>query len=54
MDRNYDVITFISKYFYFKKASTATNVADIIKVATCLLEQPLKTQKKLKELEIIY
>ena len=30
------------------------NFADIIKLEPCLLKQPLKTQKKLKELEIMY
>ena len=50
MDRNYDVITFISKYFYFKKASTATNVADIIKVATTFIRTTFKDPKKVKRI----
>ena len=45
MDRNYDFVTFISKYFNFKKARVA-NFADITKIATMLLlKQPLKTKK---------
>ena len=31
MTRNYDAITFISKYFYFKRPKV-TNFADIIKI----------------------
>ena len=43
MDINYDVITFTLKYFILKRPIIA-NFADIIKIATCLLKQPLKTQ----------
>ena len=49
VDRNYDVITIISKYFY----SRVTNFADTTKIEACLLKQLLKTQKKLEELEIM-
>ena len=51
MDKNYDVITFISKYLYFKKVAI---FADIIKVLLFLLKQFLKTLENLKELEILY
>ena len=40
MGKNYDVMNFISKYAYFKRAI----------LQPCLL----KTKKKLKELEIMY
>ena len=49
VDRNYDVITIISKYFYCR----VTNFADTTKIEACLLKQLLKTQKKLEELEIM-
>ena len=51
MDKNYDVITFISKYLYFKKVAI---FADIIKVLLFLLKQFLKTLENFKELEILY
>ena len=44
MNKKYVVITFISKYFYFKTAYSSQ----------CWLKQSLKIQKKLNELEIIY
>ena len=43
MDRNYNVITFTSKYLHFKKSWSSR-----------LLKQPLKTKKKFKDLEIIF
>ena len=36
MNRNYDFITFISKYLYFKKAQSS-QFADIIKIATTFI-----------------
>ena len=46
MDRNYDVITFISKYLYFKKLSRAVNFADIINIATMFIKTTFKDSKK--------
>ena len=37
MDRNYDVITNISKYLYFKRPGVAI-FADIIKILTMLIK----------------
>ena len=52
MDRNYDVITF--RNIFILGRPIVANVAYIIKIATMIKKQRLKTQKKLKELEIIY
>ena len=49
MDRNYNVITFISKYFYFKKARGA-NFADIIKISTMFIKTAFKDSKKFKKI----
>ena len=46
MDKNYDVITFISKYLYFKKAY-------IIKTAIMFIRTIFKDSKKVKRI-IIY
>ena len=53
MDSFYDVITFISKKLYFKKVWGSFFFAGIINIGTILLRQSLKTQEKLKELEIM-
>ena len=53
MDRNYDVITFLSRKLYFKKA-WVTIFTGIIKVVTIFIKTSLKTQEKLEELEIMY
>ena len=54
MDKNFDVITFILKHLYFK-APRVANFYDIIKIATMLIKKKcLKTQAKLKELEVMY
>ena len=53
MDRNYDVLTFISKYLFLRRPRVA-NSADIIKIATMFIKTTFKDSKKLKELEIIY
>ena len=45
MDKDYDVITIISKYPFLRRPGVVA-FADIIKI--------VKTQEKLKELEIIY
>ena len=37
MGKNYDVITFISKYFYFEKARVAI-FADITKIVTMFIK----------------
>ena len=49
MNKSYDVITFIQNIFNLRRPRVA-NFADIIKITTKNL---LKTQKKLKELEIM-
>ena len=54
MDRNYAVITFVSKYLYFKKAWSnqgRPSLAD--KIATMFIKTTFK-YSKLKELEIMY
>ena len=53
MDKNYDVITFISRNFIFNKAEVVF-FGDIIKLVTMLVKKILKTQEKLEELEIMY
>ena len=52
MDRNYDIITF--RNIFILGRPIVANVAYIIKIATMIKKQRLKTQKRLKELEIIY
>ena len=53
MNMNYDVISFILKYIYFKKTKSS-HFAYIIKIITSLLKQFLKTPKMLKALQIMY
>ena len=48
--QNYDLITFISKDLYFKKAQNSY----FWKIVTMFIKTILKTPKKLKELEIMY
>ena len=50
MDRNYDVIIFVSKYFVLRRPK-GCNFADIIKIATMLIKTTFKDKIKLKELE---
>ena len=49
MDRSYDVITFISKYRYFKKTWVAI-FADIIKIITRFIKQIFKDSRKAKRI----
>ena len=49
----YDVITFVSKFYYFKRLRV-TNFADIIKIATMFIKTTLKNSNKFKKLEIMY
>ena len=49
MDINYDVITFISKYLYFKKAWVAI-FADIIKILTFFVKTIFKDSRKVKRI----
>ena len=44
MDGNYDIITFASKYFYFRVA----NFSDIIKIAIMLIQTTFKDLIKVK------
>ena len=48
MERNYDVITFISKDLYFKKAGLAT-FADI-KIGTMFIKTTFKDAKEVKRI----
>ena len=47
MDKNYDIINFILKCLYFKKARVA-NFAESSKLQPCLPKQHLNTQKSSK------
>ena len=47
MDKNYDVITFISKCLYFKKIWVAS-FADIIIIVTMFIETIFKDSRKFK------
>ena len=49
IDRNYDVITFVSNAFILRRLTIA-NFDDIIKIPIMFIKKYLKTQKKLKEL----
>ena len=53
MERNYDVIAFTSKYYLLRRPGVAI-FAEIIKIVTICIEKKLKTQKTLKEFEIMY
>ena len=53
MDRNFDTINFISKYLYFKK-TWGSHFCWHHQKNLCLLKQLLKTQEKLKVLEIMH
>ena len=48
MDRNHDLKTIISKYFYFKQAWS--NQIDIIKIATMYIKTTFKNSKKVKRI----
>ena len=45
MDRNYDVITFISKYPYLRRRGVAI-FAGIIKIVTLFVKTIIKTPRK--------
>ena len=47
MDRNYDVITFVSKTFILRRPRVA-NFADIIKITTMFIETIFEESKKVK------
>ena len=49
MDRNYDAMTFISKYRYFKK-NWVTIFADIIKIVTMFIKTIFKDSRKVKRI----
>ena len=53
MDKNYDIITFISKTFTLRRRRV-TSFADIIKIATKFTKTNFKDSKSLQELETIY
>ena len=44
MDKNYDVITVFSKYFYFKKV-LSSYFGDIVKIATIFIKKIFKDSK---------
>ena len=50
MDRNYDVITIISKYPYFKKAWSSF-FADIIKIVAMFIKTITKDARKVKRIK---
>ena len=49
MDRNYDVITIISKYPYFQRPGVDI-FADIIKIVTVFIETVTKDSRKVKRI----
>ena len=49
MDRSHDVITFISKYLYFKKTVVA-NFAGIIKIVAMFIKTIFKDSRKIKRI----
>ena len=49
MNRNFDVINFISKYLHLRRPRVA-NFANIIKIATILVKATLKESKKVKRI----
>ena len=49
MDINYDVVTFISKYPYFRKA-WSSHFADIIKLVTTFVKTIIKSPRKVKRI----
>ena len=49
MDRNYDVITFISVYLFLRRSRVA-NFADIIKIASLFIKTTFKDPKKVKRI----
>ena len=53
IDKNYDIITFVLNTFILRRPSVAS-FSDIIKLQPGLSKEPLKTSKKVKELEIVY
>ena len=52
MDRDYDVITFISNFILRK--SRVANFADIMKIITIFIKTFFKNSKKSKKLDIMY
>ena len=49
MNKNYDVITLISNYLYFKKA-LGSHFADIIKIVTFFIKTIFKYSRKVKRI----
>ena len=47
MDKNYDIIAFFSKNFYFKKGKGAI-FPDIIKIVTMFIKATLKGSKQVR------
>ena len=55
MDKNYDVIIFISKYYYFEERRPGVAIfADIIKIITWPIKQIFKDSRKAKRIRIMY
>ena len=51
MYRNYNVITFISKNLYFKKAwSRLAIIAEVIKIVTIFIKAIFKNSRKIKRI----
>ena len=53
MGRNYDVVTFTSKYLFLRRPRVAIFV-DIIKIVAMFVKTIRKDSKTLKELETMY
>ena len=51
MDKNHDVIIFISKYVYFNKEAGLANAADIIEIAMILIETTYEDLIKVKRIK---
>ena len=49
MHRNYDAITFISRYLYLRRSRVA-NFADFIKIITIFTKTVFKDSKKVKRM----
>ena len=55
MERNYDVINFISKFQAFiLRRPVVAFFADIIKIVTMFIKRIFKDSKKVKKIEIMY
>ena len=49
MNRSYDIITFISKYFILRQSGVAIFV-DIMKIVTMFIKSPFEDSRKVKRI----